>query len=201
MGLRGSSWIIGYLSTTRDGTTHVSADASPAMTVLSLAAIVLFGLLMQIKVSVSDFQVASLRRRFSAFLFDLWFVLFALIGVSSFVHIFRWHFERDYRVPGDAVGVALVFLNLGLIISYFVLPLARRRQTIGTWIFRLATITPAGDALYLPISTAAWRVLMEFNGLIHAIKTVRGTDAQGRTWYDWETGFRVVHIKNQAPRR
>jgi hypothetical protein len=142
-----------------------------------------------------------LPRRVAAFLFDVWFVLFALIGISSFVHllleaqrtgVFQWHYERNYGVASDGADFAIVFINLAIIALYFVLPLARRRQTVGSWIFRLATLSAGESVLYLPLSTAMWRIFMEFRGLCSPVRTIKERDAQGRTWYDRDTGFTVM---------
>jgi uncharacterized RDD family membrane protein YckC len=191
----------GYFLESKNGRTHVEAGSDPTVVLLSLLGIALFCILTIRQVRIGESQPASLPLRFTVFLFDSWFSLFTLSSIFSLPSLlleayrtgtFQWHFERDYSVPTDTIEVVLILVYLAIIVLYFVLPLVTRRQTLGCWIFRLATVNGDGDVLYLPFSTAAWRVLMEFSGLIHPIRTVKERDSQGRTWYDRETGLTVV---------
>jgi uncharacterized RDD family membrane protein YckC len=191
----GSSQIIA------DGRTHVVANSNPTAVFLSVLGLFFYSFLMNVEVRVGEWRAASLGLRFAALLFDLWFLLLCIGGIGSMYSLlleanrtgeFQWHFERDYSVASDGFDFALVLVFLALGILYFVWPLTRRRQTVGSWIFRLATVSPNGDVLNLPFSTAAWRVYKEVIGLTHPIRTLKGRDAQGRTWYDRETGLMVV---------
>lgn len=193
--------MIGYHAVTRDSASYVAAGSNPAAVVLSVMGIALFCLLMNFEVRVGEYRSAPLQLRLAAFLLDMWFLFFVIGGVGSLFPLllearrtgtFRWHFERNYSEPTDDIQAALILLFLAGMVMYFIWPLARRRRTVGCWICGLATVSANGSALRLPVSTAAWRVFMEFNGLIHFIRTVRETDSQGRTWYDRETGFMVV---------
>jgi hypothetical protein len=65
-------------------------------------------------------------------------------------------------------------------------------QTVGCWILRLATVNPDGYALILPCSVAVRRVWWEFRGLCSPIKSLKTRDAEGRTFYDIESGFAVI---------
>jgi hypothetical protein len=200
-----SFWIrsetIGYAVATENGISHVVAGSSPYAVGISVLGIICFCVLMRSQIRTIEFRAAPLPLRFAAFLLDMWFFIFAIGSVGSFPFLilearrtgtFKWQFERDYSVSSDNLAVALVFAYLALMVLYFVLPLARRRQTIGGWICRLATVSGNGDVLNLPVSTAAWRVFKEFMGLVRPIKTIKEIDTQGRTWYDRETGFSVV---------
>jgi uncharacterized RDD family membrane protein YckC len=193
--------MVGYSEQIADGRTRVVAGSNPMAVLLSVLGLFFYFALMKVRIRVGESRAASLKLRGAAFLLDLWFLLLCVSGIGSIVSLlleanrtgsFQWHFERDYSVPADNVSFVLVLVFLALVVLYFVWPLSRRRQTVGCWIFRLATISVGGDVLYLPLSTAAWRVYKEFIGLTHPIRTVKERDAQGRTWYDRETGFMVV---------
>lgn len=192
---------IGYSSETKNGVTHVVAGSSPVAVFLSFLGILLFTVLMTREVRVETFQPASMRRRCIAFLFDCWFLLLTVVGMSSLLHllfeaqrngIFRWRYEQETGAGAHGADAALVLMNLTVMFMYFVLPLARRRQTVGQWLFRLATVSAGGSVLRLPFSTALWRTFMAFRGLISPWRFFKETDSQRRTWYDRETGFIVV---------
>jgi RDD family protein len=191
----------GYFSETKNGVTHVVAGSSPAVVSLSILGILLFIFLMTREVHVETFQAASLRRRFVAFLFDCWFLLLTVAGTSSLLHLlmealrsgtFRWRYEQESGGGPDGADTVLILANLIVMLMYFVIPLARRRQTVGQWLLRLATVSAGGSVLYLPFSTAMWRTYMAPRGLFSPWRLLKETDAQGRTWYDRETGFIVV---------
>lgn len=194
---------VGYSAQVSDGAMRVSAGSSPAILLWSCLGIVLFGILMKADLpkQIGEFQIPSMSRRLCAFLLDFWFALFTLSGLFGILPVllearrtgvFQWHFQRDYVSTSDWFNVAAVFVFMGAVLLYFALPLARRKQTVGCWVLRLATIRPSGDVLYLPLSVAMWRVFKEFTGVCSPWKTLGQRDAQGRTWYDRETGFMVV---------
>jgi RDD family protein len=192
---------VGYFSETKDGVTRVMAGSSPFVVSLAILGILLFVALMTKEAHIETYQPASLLLRFVAFVFDCWILCLTVIGVSSLVHLlleaqrsgtFRWHYEQASGADTGGADTVLILLNLTVMLMYFVIPLARRRQTAGQWLFRLATVSANGSVLYLPFSTALWRTCMEFQGLIYPWRLWRGTDTQGRTWYDRETGFMVV---------
>jgi uncharacterized RDD family membrane protein YckC len=194
---------VGYSSETKNGVTHVVAGSSPSVVSLAILGIIFFIFLMTREVHVETAQAASLRRRFVAFLFDCWFLLLTVVGVSSLLHllleaqrsgIFRWRYERESGIDPDGADVVLILVNLTVMFMYFVIPLARRRQTVGQWVFSLATVSAGGSVLYLPFSTALWRTFMAFRGLMSPWRLLKETDVEGRTWYDRETGFTVVRF-------
>lgn len=193
---------IGFVSETNNGVTHAVAGSSPVVISLSILGIFLFIFVMTREVQVETFQVSSLKRRFTAFIFDCWYLLLTVVGVSSLLHLlleahrsgtFRWRYEIETGASNGA-DAAIVLINLTLMFMYFVVPLARRKQTVGQWLFRLATVSEGGNVLYLPFSTALWRTFMAFRGLVSPWRFLKETDAQGRTWYDRETGFTVVRF-------
>jgi hypothetical protein len=70
-----------------------------------------------------------------------------------------------------------------------------RRQTVGSWVLRIATVSADGSVLTLPLSVAFRRAYMEFTGLVSPFsfwKAAKGRDALGRTFWDREAGFMVV---------
>jgi hypothetical protein len=193
---------IGFVSETKNGVTHVVAGSSPVVVSLSVLGIFLFIFVMTREVRVETFQASSLRRRFAAFIFDCWYLLLTVVGISSLLHLFleaqrsgtfRWRYEIQTG-SADGADAAIVLMNLTVVFMYFVVPLARRRQTVGQWLFRLATVSADGSVLYLPFSTALWRTFTAFSGLISPWRFLKETDAQGRTWYDRETGLTVVRF-------
>jgi len=193
---------VGFISETKNGVTHVVAGSSPVMVSLSILGISLFIFVLTRKVQVETFQTSSLKRRFAAFVFDCWYLLLTVVGVSSLLHLlleahrngtFRWRYEIETG-GSDGADAAIILINLTVMFMYFVVPLARRRQTVGQWLFRLATVSAGGSVLHLPFSTALWRTFMAFRGLISPWRFLKETDAQGRTWYDRETGFTVVRF-------
>jgi hypothetical protein len=123
--------------------------------------------------------------------------MIALLLEAERTKSFYWHFERNYWVGSDSAMFVLVLLSIVAMAGYFVLPLANRRQTVGFWILRIATVTSDGTVLYLPLSTAIRLKYLEFRelfSLFNLWKVVKGKDAQGRTFYDRETGFMVVRF-------
>jgi len=192
---------VGYFAETHDGVTSIQAGTTPSNIAISVLGLALFCVLMQIKIQVEDFHVAPLWRRFAAFLIDFLFSLIVLSSIYAAVPLlveaartgsFRWHYERDYWVPTDLVNVILIFVFMANVFMHFAFPLARCRQTMGSFILRIATVSAGGSLLRMPLSTATWRTYKEFAGLCSPWRTIKERDLQGKTWYDRETGFTVV---------
>jgi uncharacterized RDD family membrane protein YckC len=192
---------IGSFTEIKNGVTHVSAGTSPLAILMSVLGLAVYCVLLNTRVKVGDLSIAPLWRRASAFVVDFWFTVFTLGALFGFVDIlleakrtgiFRWHFQRDYLVSSDGASLVFVFVGLAALVAYFLLPLMRRSQTVGSWIFRLATVNSDGFVVYLPLSIAVRRLFAEFRGLTSPLRTLRKRDAQGRTFYDIESGFTVV---------
>jgi hypothetical protein len=192
---------VGYFSETNNGATQTSVGTTPANLLLSIFGIALFCVLMSAEVRAGDFTIPPLWQRFAAFVLDFYFSVFVLGNMTAIVvllleaqrtGVFEWHIQRNYSVISDALGFPVVLTSMAAMILYFVLPLARRTQTVGWFLLRIATVSAGGSALRLPLSTAFWRTYKEFMGLCSPLRTIRETDSQGRTWYDRETGFMVV---------
>jgi uncharacterized RDD family membrane protein YckC len=192
---------IGSFTEIKDGVTHVSAATSPQAVLMSLLGLVVYCVLLNTHVMEQNFRIASMWKRAAAFVVDFWFAVFtlgALFGLidilleASRTGVFRWHFQRDYLVSSDGVSLVLVFVGLAAVVSYFLLPLMRRSQTLGCWIFRLVTVNSDGYVIRLPLSTALRRLFAEFRGLCSPLRTFRKRDENGRTFYDIDSGFTVV---------
>jgi len=106
--------------------------------------------------------------------------------------IFRWRFQRDYLVISDWLCFVLVGIFLAAFVAYFLLPLMRRGQTVGAWIFRLVTVNSDGTIVYLSFWVGIRRLRAEFRGLASPLRAITTKDEQGRTFYDIESGFTVV---------
>jgi hypothetical protein len=195
--------VVGFSSETKNGITHVVAGSSPVVFFVSILGIALFIFLMTKEAHIETSHPSSLKRRSAAFIFDCWFLLLTVVGVSSLLHLlleaqcsgtFRWRYEIENGGAPDGADAAIVLINLIVMLMYFVVPLAHRRQTVGQWLLRLATVDAGENVLYLPFPTALWRTFMAFRGLVSPWRFLKETDAQGRTWYDRETGFTVVRF-------
>lgn len=192
---------IGYIAETKDGATTVSAGTSPGPIILSLFSVVLYLLLVNRKVEVQNGRLALMWCRAAAFAVDFWFALFTLSTLFGFVPVlleaqrtgvFRWHFQRNYAAFSDRFDIVLVLLSICAFVAYFVLPLMKGSQSVGCWILRLATVNTNGYVVCLPFSSAMRRLLAEFRGLCSPIKSFRRRDAEGRTFYDIDSGFTVI---------
>jgi RDD family protein len=192
---------VGSFIEIKDGTTHVSAGTNPRAVAMGLSMMLIYFVLLNTRAKEHKFSVAPIWRRAAAFAVDFWFALFALSALFGCIDVlleafrtgtFRWNFERDYWVASDSLSAALVLLFLAALVAYFLLPLMHRGQTVGAWIFRLATVNSDGCIVYLPFSVATRRLRAEFRGLRYPLNTIRKRDEQGRTFYDIESGFTVV---------
>ena len=196
---------LGYRAYGRDSVQHVAAGTTPIALVTSLVGIGLLFVLMRHELRIGEFQVSPLWRRCAALLIDFWFSVYVFASVTTMIpllfeaartHSFQWHFERDYWVPFDWTIVVLILAGIGAITVYFVLPLANRRQTLGFWIMRIATVSSDGSVVSLPLSTAFRRAYLEFTELLSPFslrRIVRGRDTERGTSYDRDTGLMVVH--------
>jgi hypothetical protein len=192
---------LGYSAETKDGATSVSAGTTPQVMLVSLLFVAFYCLLLTKKAEVRKFRIAPMWSRVAAFAVDCWLAVFTLGGLLGFVPllleaartgVFRWYFQRNDSVSSDTAGIALVLVAICAFVAYFLLPLLKGSQTIGCWIFRLATVNTDGYVVYLPLSSAMRRLGAEFRGSYSPIKTFRTRDNEGRTFYDRDSGFTVV---------
>lgn len=192
---------IGSFTEIKNGVTSVSAATSPQAVLFGLAGLAIYSVVLNTPVEVREVRVAPMWRRTAAFVIDFWLAIFTLGALFGLVDVsleavrtgtFQWHFRRDYSVASDGASLILVFVGLAALVAYFLLPLMRRSQTVGGWIFKLATVNLDGYVTYMPFSTAIRRLLAEFRGVCSPLRTFRKRDELGRTFYDLESGFTVV---------
>jgi len=184
-----------------DRRTQVSAGTTPQAVATGVAMLLIYCLLLNTRVDQQEFRIAPIWRRAATRAIDFWVSVYSLSALIACIPIllearrtgvFRWNFQRDHGVPSDWVYLLIVLTYLAAFIAYFLLPLVRRGQTRGGWIFRLVTVNSDGDNVSLPFRVAVRRLRAEFRGLISPLKTLRKRDEQGRTFYDIESGFTVM---------
>ena len=165
---------IGSFSEIKNGATSVTAATSPQAVGMGIVGLAVYCVLLNIPVKEQEFRPAPMWRRAAAFAVDFWFAIFTLGALFGFIDvsleaartgIFQWHFHRNYWAATDWVSLVLTFVGLATFVAYFLLPLMRRSQTVGCWMFRLATVNFDGYAIYMPFSTAIRRLLAEFRGV------------------------------------
>ena len=173
---------LGYRAYGKDSVQHVAARTSPVALVLSLVGIGLLLVLMRHQLRIGDFQVSPFWRRYAAFLIDFWFVVYVLANVTTMIPLtleavrinsFQWHFERDYWLPSDWSMIVLILADIPAIAAYFVLPLANRRLTLGSWILEIATVNSDGSVVSLPLATASRYKYEEFFELFSPFSVAR----------------------------
>lgn len=199
--LPGSGGEIGISAESGSSGTHVSASASPLAIVIAISILLVFCVLLNTRARGHEFRIAPIWRRTAAFAIDFWVSLFVFGTLTGWVDLlleahrtgaFHWHFQRNYWVASDNLSFALAVVAIAAAVGYFLLPLMRCGQTVGSWIFRIVTVNLDGSIVCLPFSTAIRRMYSAFRGLISPVKTLRKRDEQGRTFYDIESGFTVV---------
>jgi uncharacterized RDD family membrane protein YckC len=123
----------------------------------------LFFLLLTTELQVGELKTAPMWRRYAACFIDLWFFVFVFANTTAIVPLlieaertgsFRWHFERDFSTSSDWMLSFLILIGIAAMASYFVLPFANRRQTIGPWLLRITTVNADGLVLNLPLRVA-----------------------------------------------
>jgi uncharacterized RDD family membrane protein YckC len=168
---------------------------------MGLMGLAIYCVILNTPANVQEFYVAPMWRRALAFAVDFWFVIFTLGALFEFIDVsleaartgrFQWRFHRNYWTATDWVSLALALVSLSTFVAYFLLPLMKRGQTVGCWIFRLATVNLDGYVIYVPFSIGIRRLLAEFPGVCSPLRTFRKRDEQGRTFYDIESGFTVA---------
>ncbi len=192
---------IGAGIATTNSRTQVSAGTTPQAIAAGVALLLIYCLLLNTRVDQHEFRVAPIWRRAAALATDFWVAVYSLSALFACIPvflearrtgIFRWNFQRDHTVSSDWVHWLVVLVYLAAFVAYFLLPLMRRGQTLGAWIFRLVTVNSDGYIVSLPFRVAVRRLRAEFRGLISPLKTLRKRDEQGRTFYDIESGFTVM---------
>ena len=196
---------LGYRAYAKDSVQFVAAGTTPIALISSFVGIGVLLVLMGQELRVGDSQTSPLWRRYAALLIDFWFSVYVFASITTMIpllfeaartHSFHWHFERDYWVPSDWAMVVLILAAIGAIAAYFVLPLANRKQTLGYWVMRIATVSSDGSVVSLPLSVAFHHAYSEFTELLSPSsfwRVVKGRDTQQRTPHNRDTGLMVVH--------
>jgi len=166
---------LGYAGYSSNGVEHVEAGTTPIALVLALIGLVFFSVLARTELRVGNFQIAPLWRRYIALLVDFWFFVFTYAALFAMIPLalearhtgtFQWAFERDGSISSDWVGDALILIGLAAMPAYFVLTLANRRQTLGRWMLRIATVNVDGNAVRVPVFVALRRTYREVRELL-----------------------------------
>lgn len=133
--LRGNQ--VGFPEATSNGESKVSAGSHPVMLIWFGLSVALYAALMVVTESTVTVGIASMKLRVVAFIIDFWFSLLGLSAIGALIPLgleaartghFSWAFERSYTVSTDtSVGLPLILITMGLMILYFVIPLASKR--------------------------------------------------------------------------
>jgi uncharacterized RDD family membrane protein YckC len=197
---------VGFSQTTANGRSEVSAGSHPIILTWFGFSVALYVALMFVNDAAVAIGLASMKRRIVAFLVDFWFSLLSLSAVGALLPLcleairtghFSWAFERNYTENTDVLfDFPLVFVMMGLMFLYFVIPLTKGKQTVGCLVMGIKVTPPFGDEGQFTFKQAARRTWFEFRGLCTLPFTLKNSrDSDGRTWYDIETNCRVVLVK------
>jgi len=198
---------VGYSAEWKDGKALVTAGSHPVAIAWATVALLIFLAVIRIKADQTISGVPTLRRRFGAFLIDLWF---SVLTVSSFATIiplwieaartghFSWNFQRDYAVSTDEIfALPFVLANMAVIFLHFVIPFTEGKQTVGCLVMRLRVTPPFGTEGSFTFRQAVQRTWFEFTGLCGFLWAGKDRDSEGRTWWDRKTNCTVVLVEYQ----
>lgn len=194
--LRYREEVLGYSFYSSGAVEHVAAGATPTAIALALVGLLFLSVAARGEIRVDKFEIAPLWRRYVSVLVDflsfvfVWGALGAMIPLALEARRtgkFQWSFTRDYSVPSDSVGGLLILVGLVTMVAYFVLPLASRRQTLGRWMLRIATVNVDGSLVRAPFLVALRRTYREVRELASFStfrEMVRGTPRNEGTYDD-----------------
>jgi uncharacterized RDD family membrane protein YckC len=188
----------------KNGETTVTGSSSPAAVFWSGLGIIIFIALMLTAAPSGNVSVPRWWRRVLARVIDFCVAVMSMAGISALVPLglealrtghFVWAFERYYSVRSDGITLVLAFLDLGVLVLYFVFPLTRGKQTVGCFVMRIRVTPPSGTEGRLTWRAAFRRVWLEVRafGLWTSLFNPK-RDADGNTSWDLETGCRVVLV-------
>ncbi len=171
----------------------------------SLLGAAFFAVLMMSKQNSVAIGVPPWWRRIVAVLVDFYFGVITIAGMSAMIELalearrtghFAWSFERHYSVTSDlAFGIPLLLLDMAVLILYFVFPLTQGKQTFGCFVTGIKVTPPFGLEGKFTWRGAFRRRWYEFRALGRWTSLLRPQrDADGNTWYDLESGCRVVAV-------
>jgi uncharacterized RDD family membrane protein YckC len=188
----------------KDGVTTTWAASSPTALIWSALGFSLFTLLILVKPAGRVSGPPGWWRRALAFLIDFHFAVATLAGIGGGADLlaegirtghFRWSFTRHYVVYGDLLLTPLIFIFMALLFLYFAFPLTLGTQTVGCFIMRTKVLPPFGSDGMSTWRAAIRRTWYEFRGVCRGGWFRPKRDADGNTWYDVETGCRVVLVE------
>jgi uncharacterized RDD family membrane protein YckC len=148
------------------------------------------------KQAVSIVGTPSWWRRALAFVIDFHFAITSLAGLGGVTYLLNanettrsaWSLIRIYLAIPLFVGFnAAMFL-------YFAFPLTRGKQTVGCFIMKTKVTPPFGSEGRFTWPTALQRTWYAFRGLCSGAWLRPKRDSEGNTWYDIESGCRVVLV-------
>jgi len=181
--------------------TRVLAGLPPGLLAWSVVAIPLVFFLIRRRVPSESDGVPSWRRRFAAFIIDFVVIFCAIAPPATPILLgaeaartgsFAWSFDRNFSVPTDwLIGFPLVIGIMGGMVLYFAVPMVRGTQTVGGYLLQLKVVPVGGwqPRLYDAMKRA-------FLGLFMGPLNVwRERGADGSTWYDRSTQFRVTLVR------
>jgi hypothetical protein len=163
---------IGYSSEFRGGTENLSAGSDPIVVAWSVAAMLIFALLMARLPAFAADGTPRTWRRVTADIIDFVFSLTALSAIAALLPLwlesrrtghFAWRIERHgVASTGAFIEFVDVFVWMFLMICYFAVPLMLGKQTIGGCIMRIRMTSPFGDGGRLTFRAALKRAGYEF---------------------------------------
>jgi hypothetical protein len=163
---------IGTSSEIRGGNEYFSAGSDQIVVAWSVAAILVFALLMICLPRLTTEGTPRKWRRAVSDLIDFAFSLFVLSAISTLLPLwlesrrtghFAWHFERQGAVNANSFFNAVgVFLVMFLMLCYFAIPLMLEKQSVGGCIMRIRMTSPFGADGRLTFRGALERAWYEF---------------------------------------
>ena len=116
---------------------------------------------------ISDSRV-SLKRRFAAFVIDMYVATMVVISFPIFVSLtteaiatgsWAWSFERDYYRRTDIIGTLAFFAAFAGIYFYFAWHFGQQRQTLGQHLLSFKLIPATNKPRMAVRALVAWLVL------------------------------------------
>ena len=131
-------------------------------------------------------NIASVGRRFMAFIVDLFYILLLYFGFNI---VGKNVFEIDTEIF-DYIIIVVCF-------SYLVIPTSLYGKTIGKWALKISVVNPEGNKIGIGASFAreiGGKIFSSIPFLIGVVWMVK--DKKKRTWYD--IFFETLVIKDKS---
>ena len=198
-----------WIGRSRESSNGVATASSVSVLVTiiwSVLGLSLFTVLMTRRQSLSVVGVPAWWRRVTAFLIDFHFALITLVGTSEIAGLalrvtMTGHATPDYQSPHSmtpafvvVIVTLLALVSLAALLLYFVFPLTKGRQTVGCFVMGIKVTPPFGIEGRFTWSAAIRRTWLEIHGTCSGTWFNPRRDADGNTWYDLESGCRVVSV-------